>query len=870
MKRRKNSKISKEQFETLINVLHETEQSFSGIQEISNDKTITEEELLEILRNSDDLLGGTVFNEKCAKHLFYHFVNAVNFNSKGSYNLICKYVRQKRAQFIRAHFPTAISYEKKNFDEDSLNDLMTDIDNFISKASGVNDVYSSDLCIRLINPSLLHVVETVSQKSDPNFRYIFLQMLSSPLESFTDKHLSVGNGYDLNTFFELTVFYLKFFSITNKDENMDSALLKECLPPQLAFLIGQAYLNGEFLPLNKDLAFRWFAYGAFLGDTKCLMAFLLHFSNLDCSDEQKLAKCALKIRFTLFYAYLNTSYSSKHPDLYEYPCYYEQEGFSSYELYCLARYLKYTASSSLFLKNRSREQLYELDLFSRFDAHISYLAQINKKDLNLLSAVMLFAYAFYDESIFDAFYKELFHVAKPRAKIPEEPLDVFLNIFVSNSKKCGLFALECLSIFSMFSEYDLQEEESLLKRMSQAGMSEASFILATKEKSMSKETSGTKFWRKPALDGCGFGYLNLSVDYYLEKNYEQCIDNAKIAISYGVVAGFMLLYSAYKDSNPSLAYTYLRLAAEYVIPDAYRVLSSEKEEKNYNPLPYMKIVEKIEALAEVSSTACVLMIEFYKNSTLLPENHIKISEYIQRSLKLGVGSSIDEYIDFYTRSFKSDWLLPPSIPTNLGSFSAIRKIYSAETEASNRQDPYYDEVKKLCEALMFSLRHGTTELEQICLYNLVSSQIMDVMGIKGSKGLNLIKSSTENVLNSYYLLLSLGATKSLKSGDKGVVSYYTKTIKELFNILTQIDERKLHFIKTKALHCVRAYTIECDYENFLYEVNRAANAEDPLAYLLKQTDFSDIIKKRSTLIKKCEVEEPNSKEEDVVILNVTQ
>ena len=289
MKRRKNSKISKEQFETLINVLHETEQSFSGIQEISNDKTITEEELLEILRNSDDLLGGTVFNEKCAKHLFYHFVNAVNFNSKGSYNLICKYVRQKRAQFIRAHFPTAISYEKKNFDEDSLNDLMTDIDNFISKASGVNDVYSSDLCIRLINPSLLHVVETVSQKSDPNFRYIFLQMLSSPLESFTDKHLSVGNGYDLNTFFELTVFYLKFFSITNKDENMDSALLKECLPPQLAFLIGQAYLNGEFLPLNKDLAFRWFAYGAFLGDTKCLMAFLLHFSNLDCSDEQKLA-----------------------------------------------------------------------------------------------------------------------------------------------------------------------------------------------------------------------------------------------------------------------------------------------------------------------------------------------------------------------------------------------------------------------------------------------------------------------------------------------------------------------------------------------------------------------------------------------------
>ena len=869
MKRRKNNKYSKEQFENLLNALHETELSFSGIQENSNEKNITEDELSEKISNSSVGAKGTLFDAKCAQHLFYHFVNAVNFNSKSSYNVICKYVRQKRKLFLRTYFPSAISFEKKNIDEDDLNDLLSDIDNFISGATGASDVYSSDLSLRLINPSLLHVVETACQKFDPNFRYIFLQLLSAPLESFTDKHLSVGNGYDLNTFFELTVFYLRVFCIIDKNESMDSALLKECLPPQLAFLIGRAYLNGEYLPLDKELAFRWFAYGALLGDSKCLMAFLLHFSNLDCSDEQKLSKCALKIRFTLFYAYLNTSYSTKHPELYEYPCYYEQEGFSSYEMYCLARYLKYTASSSLFLKKTSRDDLYELDLFARFDSHICYLANVNKKDINLLSAIMLFCYTFYDESVFEGFYKELYHLSRPRAKTPDEPLKFFSDIFVSNAKKGGLFALECLNIFSLFSEFDLETEDELLKRMSDAGMTEASFILATKQKRMSKDTSGTEFWKKPAKDGCGFGYLNLAVDYYLEKDYEQCIVNAKIAISYGVVAGFMLLYSAYKESNPPLAYTYLRIASEYVIPDAYRELASEREEDKYNPLPYMKIVEKIESLSAVSSTACVLMIEFYKNSTLLPENHIKIAEYIQRSLKLGVGSSVDEYMDFYSRSFKSDWLYPPSIPTNLNSFGSLRKIYSVDSKVTDSQDPHYEEVKKLSEALMFSLRHGTTELEQICLYNIVSSQIMDVIGVKSAKGLNAIKSSSESVLNSYSLLLSLGATKSLKNGDKNVITYYTNTTHALSDALFQMDERTLHFIKAKALHCIRAYTLECDYENYLNEINKAANAEDPLSYLLKQTDFSDIIKQRNTSVKSKEADDQNTKE-DVVILNVTQ
>ena len=84
-----------------------------------------------------------------------------------------------------------------------------------------------------------------------------------------------------------------------------------------------------------------------------------------------------------------------------------------------------------------------------------------------------------------------------------------------------------------------------------------------------------------------------------------------------------------------------------------------------------------------------------------------------------------------------------------------------------------------------------------------------------------------------------------------------------------MDERTLHFIKAKALHCIRAYTLECDYENYLNEINKAANAEDPLSYLLKQTDFSDIIKQRNTSVKSKEADDQNTKE-DVVILNVTQ
>lgn len=111
MKRRKNNKYSKEQFENLLNALHETELSFSGIQENSNEKTITEDELSEKISNSSVGAKGTLFDAKCAQHLFYHFVNAVNFNSKSSYNVICKYVRQKRKLFLRTYFPSAISFE---------------------------------------------------------------------------------------------------------------------------------------------------------------------------------------------------------------------------------------------------------------------------------------------------------------------------------------------------------------------------------------------------------------------------------------------------------------------------------------------------------------------------------------------------------------------------------------------------------------------------------------------------------------------------------------------------------------------------------------------------------------------------------------
>ncbi len=39
------------------------------------------------------------------------------------------------------------------------------------------------------------------------------------------------------------------------------------MPGAVAFRIGKSYLNGDFLPMDKQKAKEWFSYGMVVGDT---------------------------------------------------------------------------------------------------------------------------------------------------------------------------------------------------------------------------------------------------------------------------------------------------------------------------------------------------------------------------------------------------------------------------------------------------------------------------------------------------------------------------------------------------------------------------------------------------------------------------
>ena len=61
------------------------------------------------------------------------------------------------------------------------------------------------------------------------------------------------------------------------------------MPGAVAFRIGKSYLNGDFLPMDKQKAKEWFSYGMVVGDPYCALAYIMYFVDLSYTDDKPLS-----------------------------------------------------------------------------------------------------------------------------------------------------------------------------------------------------------------------------------------------------------------------------------------------------------------------------------------------------------------------------------------------------------------------------------------------------------------------------------------------------------------------------------------------------------------------------------------------------
>lgn len=113
------------------------------------------------------------------------------------------------------------------------------------------------------------------------------------------------------------------------------------------------------------------------------------------------------------------------------------------------------------------------------------------------------------------------------------------------------------------------------------------------------------------------------------------IELATLAIKYDVVYAYYVLYRAYVKSNQQLAHSYLRIAAEYMFPEAVRELKVLRQEGSYNPLPYLKCLEEIEDLALKNYHASLFMCDVYTSGSILPVNLERTYFYQRQALLNG-------------------------------------------------------------------------------------------------------------------------------------------------------------------------------------------------------------------------------------------
>ena len=457
---------------------------------------------------------------------------------------------------------------------------------------------------------------------------------------------------------------------------------------------------------------------------------------------------------------------------------------------------------------------------------------------------------------------------KKRCKEPSDKLFALLDYGLAREDEDTYQAYE--NLYCLYKGPFEKIDKYILEKMSEQGNGKATFTLGNLSLTSASDKKSLVIWKKAAEQGNGFSKLNLAMGHLIKKEIPKAIYYATQSIRHGIVFGYYILYKAYLEDNPALAFTYLRYAKEYLIPDAVSEYKAAVNSGVYEPLPYMKRIEELEKMAENNAPACLVMSEIYNSAILLPYNIERTFHYQQLAISNGCVSFFSFYKEIYGHAFPPDMEKSSVFSSFRKSLEKMQSFFSgAATDDSAEHEAVVNKVEEIYEALV----KGTTELENDVLYELSESKFYNHFGHKVKLPKSLRK-PIECSVDELKEKLQDGTYNTLLGSDfyqhpgQNVIAY---CLEEPYSKLPNSQ----NLLITRALMSVRALTFAPEYSTYKEFMKLAKNSGNTTAMILGDLDFSAVCdsKEGALDINKCErtgEENAELSDPDVFISTVAQ
>lgn len=740
-----------------------------------------------------------------------------------------------------------------------------------------DDVYSDySLCLAYIPAFIYHLTEYSDSFDEDELEQIETSILSTCYANanFSDNLLAPFVDFDEKD----SMVFVEIERNLN-EENFDRAHPKLAhseisnvlrgMPGDVALRIAKSYLYGNNLPLDKESARNWLSYGMSVGNPYCALLFLLHFADVDLHEEN-LVPSKISDLFILLNNIFNLTLArlkEVDPTNLNFELLYDENNVRFDEA-CLYNVLMFFIVAHEEVNSAPEFPLVLTILDDELVVPVFKDAIDNSSNDTFTKALLsLFVTLMEAEGLSEYFLEKfLSNIKMPYKKGPV--FNYIIETLSSGLKKHDRFSytVYMYAFTSLKGNFD-EMPKSHLKALSKMGFAKATFALGSVALE-SSESEAVKQWEKSSDQGLGFSYFNLSLAALMTGDCDLAIELATLAIKYDVVYAYYVLYRAYLKSNQQLAHSYLRIAAEYMFPEAVRELKFLRQEGSYNPLPYLKCLEEIEDLALKNYHASLFMCDVYTSGSILPVNLERTYFYQRQALLNGCYELFPVYKNINRISF-------PPLGENESMFVSYRKSLS-DTQSFFKSSMTEEQIalddvviKKTCD-LVKELCSGTSELEREVLRNLYNSNMWN--RYKDNKFKIPKECFNKPERKAYQELFN-----ALASGFYNT-NYYTENtadfLKERSQLIECLKDKAFDYgacVNTiRALMCLRSLTLPSDPKSFSTLIEKAFNSGELTAMLLCNLNLDCVFDSDQSNVVKYTRQDSQIYDPDAVISSVSQ
>ncbi len=602
------------------------------------------------------------------------------------------------------------------------------------------------------------------------------------------------------------------------------------MPACIAYELGFAFYCGRGVTADRALAHRLLSYAFFTGSPQARVAYALFFINLDPTSRTAFLHVydielnALHISFFMSHHLLTGT---------GIPVYLKDGQHYSFEDELLNNL---AAMVLAFNKIGIRDGQHDLSDMVSWLIRMTLEKLAWPHDLRLNAALIELLGLHIDDSFYDLPFlldsRNLF--VGEYTETPEDAIKIVLKEGLKKKDAACMIAW-CASPEFKISD---KKDRAYLKRLSDLGYAQASFSLALYErgrvKTGTESPESAAVWETAARQGFGYAAFNQALVQIMDGDLKSARENAVFALRCGIMYAYFALYKIAQTDNPQLACTYLRYAAEYLCAPAVRELEELKKSGRYKPLPFMEIIEEIEALAEKSPAACLYMGRLYGGSGLLPPDPFKTLEWERRAQSLGDGGAVED-LDYHYRDYFPHGDDSAALRHMQHSLAVLMQLKPA-----SGPDPQKAKLASLGGRIKAALEKGQTEFERELYINALRQPLFWPRD-RDAEVDRLLKQGGEGtlapLLSEYCGILSCYTVRLGNSFDEKA-----ERRRVLLELLTKFKDRDLPLLcAAKALTLLRSVTQVPDFAKFQEITRRGAGGNDPFCLCFYRQSFDGLL-----------------------------